>query len=80
MLSCGEMIRMTMMCPASSYSYRHSECGFLFSDYPAIPAESQLFSDHGGIGCYSGGHELYVALDDIHAAVHLYHAAGGSLH
>jgi len=35
---------------------------------------------YGGIGHYSRGHEFHAALYVIHAAVHLCHAIGGSLH
>jgi len=59
---------------------KQTECGFLLPDCTATSAGCQLFSDYGGSGSYSGGHEFHAVVYVIHATGHLYHAAGGSLH
>jgi len=49
------------------------------ADCSTTSAGCQLFSDFGGIGSYTRG-EFHAAIHVIYAAVHLYHAGGGSLY
>jgi hypothetical protein len=79
MLSYREMIRMTIYPRLLLFlsAYR------VWLPLPRLhrhTAGCQLLSDYGGSGSYPGRHEFHAAVYVIHATVHLYNAAGGSLH